>query len=635
MTKTGHVGEQEARDVAEAARETEWQKPSFAKGLFAGEFRLELIHPVPRESEAQRRRGDEYIARLRRFVETEMDPDENVRLGRLPDRVVQGLRDLGAFGMNIPEEYGGLGLSQSSYQRAISMVTSRCGSAAAWLSAHQSIGVPKPLKMFGTEEQKRRYLPRLAAGEISAFALTEPNVGSDPARMETTAELSEDGMHWILNGQKLWCTNGPVADLLIVMAQTPPRTIRGKERRQISAFIVEGNTPGITIDHICRFMGLDAIQNCLMTFRDVRVPRENLLWDEGKGLKLALTTLNTGRLTLPASCLAGARVCLEIVRNWAKERQQWGAPIGHHEAIAAKIGDMAATTFAMEAIVELTGGMVDDGNYDIRLEAAMAKLFNSEAGWRIVDDTMQIRGGRGYETAESLQARGEAPIPTEKLMRDYRINTIFEGSSEIMHLFIAREAVDEHLRIAGALVDPRAPTGEKLRAGLRAGLHYAWWYPTRWIGWAGWPRYAEFGPLARHLRYAHRTARRLSRAVFHAMIANGARLEKRQALLGRFVEIGTELFLMSTACAHARDRISRNPSDRRPEELADLFCAGARQRIGERFRAARRNHDAQRYRVARRVLDGEHAWVEEGAVSILAHAARAAAAEPREPSPVS
>jgi len=632
MADSKHVptaGAQEARDVAEAARETEWHKPSFAKGLFAGTVRLGLIHPFPRETAEQQREGDAYIARLRTFLETELDPEENVRLGTLPDRVVNGLRKLGAFGMNIPKEYGGLGLSQSSYQRAISLVSSRCGSTAAWLSAHQSIGVPKPLKLFGTEEQKRKYLPRLARGEISAFALTEPNVGSDPARMETRAEPTPDGSAFIINGDKLWCTNGPVADILIVMAKTPGKMVRGKERAQITAFIVERATPGIEVAHVCRFMGLDAIQNCLMTFRNVRVPKENILWGEGMGLKLALITLNTGRLTLPASCLAGARVSLEVARTWAAKREQWGAPIGKHEAIAAKLGDMAATTFAMDALVELNGGMVDQGGFDIRLEAAMAKLFNSEMGWKIVNDTLQIRGGRGYETAESLKARGEPGIPTERMVRDYRINTIFEGASEIMHLFIAREAVDEHLKMAGDVINPHAPMGAKLTALGRSVAHYAWWYPSRYLGWSLPPRYAEFGPLARHLRYVERTSRRLSRSIFHAMMANGGGLERRQALLGRFVEIGTDLFAMAASCASAQAKLRENPAERGPHALADLFCRTARRRIAERFRGVWRNDDALRYAVAQQVLGGRHAWVEEGAISaLLEEVAPKAPAEP-------
>jgi alkylation response protein AidB-like acyl-CoA dehydrogenase len=542
---------------------------------------------------------------LERFLREEVDSDRIDREGKIPPHVVDGLRKLGAFGIKIPVEYGGLGLSQTSYTHAIALVTSVDGNITALLSAHQSIGLPQPLKLFGTAEQKAKYFPRLAKGAISAFALTETQAGSDPAGVATSAELSADGTHYVLNGEKLWCTNGTAAELFVVMARTGKR---------ITAFIVEADWPGVEVAQRLHFMGLKALENGVIRFTNVKVPVENVLWGEGKGLKLALVTLNTGRLTLPASCQTAGKRCLEISRRWAAERVQWGAPIGKHEAIANKLAQMAADTYAMEAVSDLASGMADRGGFDIRLEAAMAKMWNTETGWRIVDDTLQIKGGRGYETADSLRSRGERPDPVERMMRDFRINLIFEGSSEIMRLFIAREAVDTHLSVAGDLIDPKVPLSGKARALLKAAAFYAWWYPTRWLGWGWWPRYSEFGPLATHVRYAERKSRALARTLFHCMVRFGPRLEKRQMVLGRLVEIGAELLAISAVCARARAETTRDPSSTGPLELADLFCRQARRRVHDKFENVFFNDDARAYRVAQKVLKGAHAWLERGIV---------------------
>jgi alkylation response protein AidB-like acyl-CoA dehydrogenase len=510
--------------------------------------------------------------------------------------------------MKIPTEYGGLGLNQVEYSQIMELLGTYCGNISALLSAHQSIGVPQPLKVFGTEEQKREFLPRCAAGAISAFALTEPSVGSDPAQLQTTAELTPAGDEYVLNGAKLWCTNGTLADLLVVMTRTP-----GTKR--ISAFVVDTSTPGVTIKHRCRFMGLKALSNAVITFENVRVPKTNLIGKEGQGLKIALMTLNTGRLSLPAGATGVAKRCLQICREWAGERQQWGVPIGKHEAIAHKLADMAAIAFGMDSVSLLASEMADRGNYDIRLEAAAAKEWNTAEGWKLVDDTMQIRGGRGYETESSLESRGDKPTAVERIMRDFRINTIFEGSSEIMHLFMAREAVDKHLQVAGDLVDPNKGIGSKIAALPKIVAFYAWWYPTRWIGWSRWPRFAGFGRLGRHMGFVERNARKLARQSFHGIVVHGPKLERRQGFLFRLVDVANELFVMSASCSRAaRMRVEKHAQAQQAERLADLLCRRSRRRIKASFKALWSNDDVFKYGVSKSVLSGEQAWLEKGLV---------------------
>jgi len=609
------ASEKEARDVAEAARESEWSGPSFVRELFLGRFRLDLIHPHPAEDPEETRRAQPFLDKLAEFLRR-VDSDMIDRTGEIPEEYVQELRDMGAFGIKIPTEYGGLGLSYTSYVKAIAMVTSKDGSLTALLSAHQSIGLPQPLKLFGNDQQKAKYFPRLAKGAISAFALTEVDAGSDPANMHASAAPSDDGKYFVLNGEKLWCTNGTRAELFVVMARTPDAVVNGTQRKQITAFIVEADWPGVEVVHRCRFMGLKAIENGVIRFTNVRVPRENIIWGEGKGLKLALITLNTGRLTLPASAAGGAKALLQASRTWAQERVQWGAPIGKHEAVAEKIGMMAANTFAMESIAGLTVGLAEHGHYDIRLEAAIAKMYNTEHGWHIVDDALQIRGGRGYETADSLRARGERPIPIERAMRDSRINLIFEGSSEIMRLFIAREAVDHHFKTAFALVDKGSSKSERTAALGRVMRFYPTWYPARWIGKGQVPgSFAEFGTLAGHMRFAERHARKLGRAIFHAMVRFGPKLERRQLVLFRAVDIGAELFAMTAACVRANMLKKRGQPE--AEALADLFCRAAVQRIDRLFENFYGSYDAEMYRIAQQVLRGEHSWLETGIVSLI------------------
>ncbi len=616
----GHVTEAEARQVAEQARETDWNLPSFGKQLFLGDFQLDLISPHPQPTQDAVQRGEEFCTRLRDFCETSMNGALIEREAKIPDETVKGLAALGAFGMKIPQAYGGLGLTNLYYNRALMIVGSACPAAAALLSAHQSIGVPQPLAQFGTEEQKKQYLPRCARGEISAFLLTEPDVGSDPARLSTTATPSADGSEYVLDGVKLWTTNGVVADLLVVMARVPKSEREGgsgEKRGGITAFVVEGNADGITVENRNAFMGLRGLENGVTRFHEVRVPAANRIGQEGQGLKIALTTLNTGRLSLPASCAAAGKLALKIAREWSGERVQWGRPVGEHEAVATKIAFIAATGYALEAVVELSSQLADDKRRDIRIEAALAKLYCSEMACKIADELVQIRGGRGYETAASLAARGERGVPAEQMLRDLRINRIFEGSSEIMRLFIAREAVDAHLSAAGEVIEPGLPVGRRARAAGKAGQFYAKWLPTLVTGDGQRPRaYAEFGPLATHLRYVERASRKLARATFYGMARWQGKLERRQGFLGRLVDIGAELFAMSAVCVRAQLDATQDASERGKTgfELADAFCGQARQRCEELFGELWKNTDTADAALARRVMSGRYTWLEQGII---------------------
>jgi alkylation response protein AidB-like acyl-CoA dehydrogenase len=609
------VTEREARQVAEAAREQDWRKPSFAKELFLGRFRLDLIHPHPMPATEQAQRGEEFLAKLRDFCETKIDGALIEREARIPDAVIDGLKELGALGMKIDTKYGGLGLTQVYYNKALALVGSVSPAVGALLSAHQSIGLPQPLKQFGTPEQKETYLPRLARTDISAFLLTEPDVGSDPARLATTAV--PDGDEYVIDGVKLWTTNGVVADLMVVMARVPKSE---GHKGGITAFIVEAGSDGVTVENRNAFMGLRGLENGVTRFHRVRVPAANRIGPEGAGLKIALTTLNTGRLSLPAMCVGAGKWCLKIAREWTSVREQWGKPVAHHEAVGAKISFIAATTFALEAVVDLSSQMADEDRNDIRIEAALAKLYGSEMAWLIADELVQIRGGRGYETAESLAARGERGVPAEQLLRDLRINRIFEGSTEIMHLLIAREAVDAHLAVAGDIIDPDKSLGDKAKAGAQAGVFYARWLPKLVAGPGRLPgAYGSFHPtghadLSTHLRYVERTSRKLARSTFYAMSRWQGRMETKQGFLGRIVDIGAELFAMSAACVRAELLRSTGDHGREAYQLGDVFCRQSRIRVEELFGRLWTNTDDLDHKVVKGVLSGTYTWLEDGII---------------------
>jgi alkylation response protein AidB-like acyl-CoA dehydrogenase len=578
-----------------------------------GRWRPDKLAPFTDVAPEEKASADRFLAELGAYLKANVDADEIDRTGEIPLAVRQGLARMGAYGIKVPREFGGLGFSQTTYCRACMLIASHCMNVFSHLSVHQSVGVAQPILLFGTEAQKRQFLPRVAGGELSGFALTENTVGSDPARLRT--EAVPDGEDYLITGEKLWCSNGTEAGLLIVAAKTPPKLVDGKPRTQITTFVVEARAPGIEVVHRCQFMGLRALYNGVIRFTNVRVPRANIVGGEGRGLKVALSTLNAGRLSIPASSLGMAKKSLQIARTWSGERIQWGVPLGQHAAIAEKIRRIAAHAFAMEAMLLVTSRVVDrDKKADIRLEAAMCKLWGTEKAWMCLDDVMQIRGGRGYETVQSLRARGEKPHPVERFMRDNRVTTIFEGSSEIMRLFIMREALDPHLKVAGIALNTERPWGERVRSAFQSAGFYAAWYPRQWLPLpAAMP--ADLHPrLAGHLRTVARLARRMARTLFHQMVKFGPQLEKRQVLLGRIADIGSDLFALSATCVYAQWRLKEGAVEAKVLALVDDFALQAQARIEANFRGVNDNSDQSGYVLAQQIVAGEHEWLEQGII---------------------
>ena len=603
-------GQRAALQVTEAARESH-DEISFVANLFMGRFRPGKLHPVTEIAAEEKARADAFLAELGTFLRDHVDPDLIDRTGEIAPEVMAGLARLGAYGIKVPREYGGLGFSQTTYCRACMLMASHCMNVFAHISVHQSVGVSQPLMLFGTPEQKQRILPRVAGGELSAFALTEPGVGSDPARL--TTEATPDGDDYLITGEKLWCSNGTRAGLYIVIARTPPKLVDGKPRTQLTAFVVEARSPGLEVRHRCQFMGLHALYNGVIGFTRVRVPKANIVGGEGRGLKVALSTLNAGRLSIPACSIGVSKRALAIAREWGAERIQWGVPIGRHAAVAEKIRRIAAHAFAMEAMLIVTSRIVDrDKHADIRLEASMCKLWGTEKAWMCLDDVMQIRGGRGYENVASLKARGEQPHPVERLMRDNRVTMIFEGSSEIMRLFIMREALDPHLKIAGVALNSERAWGERLKSAWAAAKFYAWWYPAQWLPFNGGAPADMHPHLAGHFNRVAALSRKLARTLFHQMVKFGPKLEKRQVLLARLADIGSDLFALSASCVLAQKLLKDGEPEAKVFALVDDFAAQANLRIAQNFTGVGHNSDQHGYDLAQQVIAGEHTWLERG-----------------------
>ena len=419
--------DQQMIQEAETMLGPEPDEMGYIKNLFWGRIREELVFPYPEVSAEEKAKTDALLARLNAYLDNEHPSIQIDQEQLIPEWVVERLFDLGVMGMTVPEQWGGLGLGVASYNRVLEAIGRRCGSTAVMVSAHQSIGC-KALMLFGTPDQKDRFLPMVAREKLSGFCLSEPNVGSDAAGQQTRCEWKEDEGVYVLNGEKKWITSGAVSGLLTVMANqmvTDPKT--GKEKKIVTALIVTPDMDGVEFFQKNRSKtGIRGTWQARIRFTDVRVPKENLLHKEGQGLKVALTCLNYGRCTLSAGVTGAAKRAAEQATKWVQTRYQFQRPLADFELVQQKVAEMHARCFAMDAMLYAVCGMLDRHDADIMVETAACKLFCSDEGWTVIDDAMQVMGGEGYMTENEF----------ERLWRDNRIHRIVEGSNEVMQSFV-------------------------------------------------------------------------------------------------------------------------------------------------------------------------------------------------------
>jgi len=429
------------------------EQRSFLRSIYLGKVESDIVLPYPEPPDEDRETVDTVLDVFKRFADENIDAEKFDREAHYPDAVLRGLGDAGLFGLIVPEAYGGLDLSQTSYCRVMEQVAATDAATAATLGAHLSIGI-KAILLFGTEDQKQRFLPKLTTGEmIAAFALTEPEAGSDANAIRGTAELSDDGQHYIVNANKIWITNGGFADLFTVFARTGVETVKGRERNKLTAFLVTRDMSGVSTGPHEDKLGLRASSTTTVRLDNVNVPVENVLGDVDEGFKIAVEVLNEGRLGLAAGCVGGAKVLIEEALRFARAREAFGRRIAEFEMIQSKFAWMAIYTYVMESMVYLTAGIADRKQEDFSLESAVCKVYCSERLWWIVNEALQINGGNGFMR----------DFPYERALRDSRINLIFEGTNEILRIFIALGGIQrssKYLRsVAEALKDPLSSLG--------------------------------------------------------------------------------------------------------------------------------------------------------------------------------
>jgi acyl-CoA dehydrogenase family protein 9 len=549
---------------------------SFMKGLFHGIISEELLFPYPQQNAEQLENLRMMIDSVRRFLDDKVDARAIDANHRIPDEVLAEAKSLGLFGLQIPSDYGGLGLGATAYSRVMQEVASHDASLAVTLGAHQSIGL-KGILLYGTESQKRRYLPALASGEkVAAFALTEPSAGSDAANIKTKAELSPDGTHYILNGSKIWITNGGYADVFTVFARTAEEE-EGKPR--LTAFIVErgdGLRTGANEDKL----GICGSSTTTVYFDDLKVPFANVIGEPGRGFKVAMGVLNNGRLGLAAGCIGMSKTLMKLAIERVQERRAFNRAIGELGIIKDKIAGMLARTYALESMTYLTTGLIDADVDDYSLESAICKVFGSESLWWVVNETLQIAAGIGYMKE----------YPYERMLRDARINLIFEGTNEILRCFTAlagmagpgkqlsevAKAIREPIKGFGLLADFAA---RKVRTAF------------------GPERLTRVHPLlSREAVLFEEHVAHLHRHVENTLRRHGREIAEMQFVQRRVADVAMDLYALAACVSRATQAIERHGTEGswRHVEYTRVFAGEARERLARNVAGFEANDDELR-----------------------------------------
>ena len=601
---------------------------SFMAGVFVGKPDFSLL-VLPEESPEHTAAWERFRPQLETFLRTHVDPDEIERTAKIPDSVFKGLFALGAFGMKIPKEYGGLGFSYTNYGRALMLIASWSNILALTVAVPQSIGIAMPVLLFGSEEQKRKFLPIVAREAVSAFALTESATGSDAANIRTDAVLDAGGAAFVVNGEKLWCTNGSIARYVTLVARVPAKKVlqggrtswvpvpEGKDADDHvhTIFILDMESPGVRVEQRCQFEGCRGIENAYMTFTDVRVPAANVIGEVGRGLKYALSILNVGRaISIPAICLGMAKQAWQPTLDRTSQRMTFQRPLSERQTQRMRLGRMAVDLFAMEALAYSVWRMADQHSYDVRIEAAITKIFCSEHTIQFLKDAQIIFGGMGYETADSKRFRGEPAFGIEQLVRDAEMYRIGEGATDVMRPFVAREGLSPHLERAQRYL--KGPSKwERLVELFKLVRFYAPWYIGLWRR-RRLPERAEFRhpKVAQLLGYVEYTSRRLASAIFWAMVRHGEQLRDDQGRQTRMEMIGEHLLTIATVALEAASPAYAK-SGEQVWELVDHVVAVAKVQVDRAIAELRgRNQDHMIASIGRQGVEGTYGWLSQGII---------------------